>query len=100
MPLAWFIAVTDGQALRTLHPRALGAAAETVEAIVRAHVLEGAPPAPAVPPRPPAAILSAHELAREQGFTGDLCAHCGSDRMLRVGTCLTCQACGSTTGCG
>lgn len=33
-------------------------------------------------------------------YSGELCSKCGSDRMRRAGTCLTCEACGETTGCG
>jgi hypothetical protein len=32
------------------------------------------------------------------GFTGDPCDHCGLFTMVRTGTCLTCQSCGSTSG--
>lgn len=32
------------------------------------------------------------------GFTGDICQTCGSPRMIRTGTCLTCQDCGDTSG--
>jgi ribonucleoside-diphosphate reductase alpha chain len=41
----------------------------------------------------------ARRLARENGFTGDICTDCGSSQMVRNGTCLKCNACGSTTGC-
>ena len=41
----------------------------------------------------------ARQAARERGFTGDLCDDCGSSQMVRNGTCLKCNACGSTTGC-
>jgi hypothetical protein len=34
------------------------------------------------------------------GFTGDTCSNCGSMRMVRTGTCSTCQECGTTSGCG
>ncbi len=37
--------------------------------------------------------------ARERGYTGDICPECGSMTMVRNGTCLKCQTCGSTTGC-
>ncbi len=33
------------------------------------------------------------------GFTGSCCATCGSSRMVRSGTCETCQECGSNSGC-
>ena len=38
-------------------------------------------------------------VAREQGFTGDICSNCGGSNMQRSGTCLKCAECGSTTGC-
>ena len=38
---------------------------------------------------------------RVTNYTGDPCSNCGSFLMVRSGTCLTCQACGSTSGgCG
>lgn len=30
---------------------------------------------------------------------GEICPNCGSDRMVRNGTCKVCLDCGSTTGC-
>ncbi|QEK38984.1 adenosylcobalamin-dependent ribonucleoside-diphosphate reductase [Candidatus Nesciobacter abundans] len=33
------------------------------------------------------------------GYTGDMCAHCKEFSMRRVGTCLQCDKCGSTSGC-
>lgn len=33
------------------------------------------------------------------GFTGNMCMDCGSDQMVRSGTCEKCSVCGSTTGC-
>ena len=38
-------------------------------------------------------------LARERGFTGDICDDCGGSQMVRNGTCLKCNSCGATTGC-
>ncbi len=37
--------------------------------------------------------------ARMQGYTGDACEECNEFSMKRVGSCLTCDACGSNTGC-
>ncbi len=37
--------------------------------------------------------------AKERGFTGDICDDCGGSQMVRNGTCLKCNECGSTTGC-
>ena len=30
---------------------------------------------------------------------GEICSHCGSDRMMQNGTCKLCLDCGTTTGC-
>ena len=38
-------------------------------------------------------------LAQAQGYTGDACTNCGNFSLRRSGTCLCCDACGSTTGC-
>ena len=45
------------------------------------------------------AHLDAKDNARQQGFTGDQCAACGSMKMKRNGSCLLCVDCGETTGC-
>ena len=47
-----------------------------------------------------AAALSAEvSKARLQGYTGDACPSCQSFTMVRNGSCLKCQTCGSTSGC-
>jgi ribonucleoside-diphosphate reductase alpha chain len=38
-------------------------------------------------------------LARQHGYTGDICPNCQSMTMVRNGTCLKCETCGETTGC-
>ena len=38
-------------------------------------------------------MTKTRRLARERGFTGDICDDCGS-QMVRNGTCLKCNACG------
>jgi len=37
--------------------------------------------------------------AQAKGYVGDMCAECGSFTLIRNGTCLKCDTCGSTTGC-
>ena len=47
-------------------------------------------------------VLSQHskvQTAKAQGYTGDICPECQSMTMVRNGTCLKCNTCGSTTGC-
>ena len=47
-----------------------------------------------------AANLSAEvSKARAQGYTGDACPNCQSFTMVRNGSCLKCETCGSTSGC-
>ena len=37
--------------------------------------------------------------ARMKGYEGDACPECGNFTLVRNGTCLKCDTCGSTTGC-
>ena len=37
--------------------------------------------------------------ARMQGYEGDSCHECGNFTLVRNGTCLKCDTCGSTSGC-
>ena len=39
------------------------------------------------------------QVAKMKGYEGDPCPECGSYTLLRNGTCLKCDTCGSTTGC-
>jgi ribonucleoside-diphosphate reductase alpha chain len=58
-------------------------------------------PAMAIPGHGHAAAkpVSAFQVAREKGYTGDPCPECGHLTMVRNGACLKCQTCGATTGC-
>ena len=37
--------------------------------------------------------------ARMKGYEGESCAECANFTMVRNGTCLKCDTCGSTSGC-
>ena len=37
--------------------------------------------------------------ARAKGYSGDPCPECANFTLVRNGTCLKCDTCGSTTGC-
>jgi ribonucleoside-diphosphate reductase alpha chain len=37
--------------------------------------------------------------ARAKGYEGDPCGECGNMTLVRNGTCMKCDTCGSTTGC-
>jgi len=43
--------------------------------------------------------VRAAKVARERGYTGDVCATCGGCRMVRSGSCQRCEDCASTSGC-
>jgi ribonucleoside-diphosphate reductase alpha chain len=43
--------------------------------------------------------LDARIKARMQGYEGDPCGECGNYTLVRNGTCMKCNTCGSTTGC-
>ena len=46
-----------------------------------------------------AADSSQHSFARQIGYEGDPCPECGHFTLVRNGSCLKCETCGSTTGC-
>jgi ribonucleoside-diphosphate reductase alpha chain len=37
--------------------------------------------------------------ARMKGYEGDSCGECGNFTLVRNGTCMKCDTCGSTSGC-
>jgi ribonucleoside-diphosphate reductase alpha chain len=37
--------------------------------------------------------------ARAKGYEGEMCDECGNFTLVRNGTCMKCDTCGSTTGC-
>jgi len=49
----------------------------------------------------PAPTSAAQQIAqaRMKGYEGENCAECGNFTMVRNGTCLKCDTCGSTSGC-
>jgi len=54
-------------------------------------------PAPA--PARAAAPQDARTIARMKGYEGESCPECQNFTLVRNGTCLKCDTCGSTTGC-
>ena len=58
--------------------------------------------APAAPASGQSALAKPKESARSariKGYEGDPCPVCGHLTLVRNGTCLKCETCGSTTGC-
>jgi ribonucleoside-diphosphate reductase alpha chain len=63
---------------------------ETVSLGVRtATVVAGAGPS----------VSDQREVARMKGYVGEACPECHNFTLVRNGTCLKCDTCGSTTGC-
>ena len=51
-------------------------------------------------PKPERVEVPLHIIqARIKGYEGDPCPNCGSFTLIRNGTCMKCDTCGSTTGC-
>ena len=46
-----------------------------------------------------AAAAEKRAEARAKGYEGEACGECGNFTLVRNGTCLKCDTCGSTTGC-
>ena len=76
----------------------------TAEAVTAPHPLPGDGPANSVTL---SAATTAHvdsklvrmRQARLKGYEGDACGDCGNFTLVRNGTCLKCDTCGSTSGC-
>ncbi len=52
-----------------------------------------------VTPNEAKAVAEKRTQARMKGYTGEACGECGNFTLVRNGTCLKCDTCGSTTGC-
>ena len=59
--------------------------------------LNWAEPAPAAEPQKSTADKRSE--ARMKGYVGEACPECANFTLVRNGTCLKCDTCGSTTGC-
>jgi ribonucleoside-diphosphate reductase alpha chain len=46
-----------------------------------------------------AAVSAKRKEAQMKGYVGEACSECGNFTLVRNGTCLKCDTCGSTTGC-
>jgi len=46
-----------------------------------------------------AAAIEKRAEARAKGYEGEACGECGNFTLVRNGTCMKCDTCGSTTGC-
>jgi ribonucleoside-diphosphate reductase alpha chain len=75
-------------------------AAESVAApVMMQGALAEAPAMMAYEPSRPVQAMDARTEARMKGYEGENCSECGNFTMVRNGTCLKCDTCGSTSGC-
>ncbi|NBC34456.1 MAG: hypothetical protein GVY13_17410, partial [Alphaproteobacteria bacterium] len=49
--------------------------------------------------RPAPSKTDRRREARARGYEGDPCTECGNLTLVRNGTCMKCDTCGSTSGC-
>ncbi|MEP5518029.1 MAG: vitamin B12-dependent ribonucleotide reductase [Bauldia litoralis] len=100
---------TAGGTIRAVGSAPSGGSMARVASAVRALADEqpatasGLAPSPhaRVAPQADAKALEAERsaAARLRGYLGDACGECGNFTLVRNGTCLKCDTCGSTTGC-
>jgi ribonucleoside-diphosphate reductase alpha chain len=57
------------------------------------------PQIPFAKPDPKAAAAARRAEAKAKGYEGEMCSECMNFTLVRNGTCLKCDTCGSTTGC-
>jgi len=87
-----------GGPVGALQARALSLAAttETIEETIEETIVTPLPD-PTIDAEADAAQRVAE--ARMKGYEGEACGECGNFTMVRNGTCLKCNTCGSTSGC-
>jgi ribonucleoside-diphosphate reductase alpha chain len=86
-------AVAASEEVVTAFKRDLDIEVDTDTQVVSAQIIEETRPSPA--PSNARQIVE----ARMKGYEGENCAECGNFTMVRNGTCLKCDTCGSTSGC-
>ena len=74
-------------------------AAETMGSLALAASPALAPVVEAVIASAAAVTADRRAEARMRGYEGENCGECGNFTMVRNGTCLKCDTCGSTSGC-
>ncbi|MBN8535303.1 MAG: vitamin B12-dependent ribonucleotide reductase [Rhizobiales bacterium] len=88
-------------ALHTSGATALKADADIAAAIESLGFAEAASARASAPAaaKPADDVATKRSIAKMKGYVGDACGECGNFTLLRNGTCLKCDTCGSTTGC-
>ncbi len=96
--------ISGGRDLQSLSEATTMSAAQTVAtatqaATGQASVAVAAVAAAPIPDAAPHTEATRRLEARMKGYEGENCAECGNFTMVRNGTCLKCDTCGSTSGC-
>ena len=94
-------ASASGSPAHALQMRATGSHGSSALAVAEAHVdvHEHQNEHVHVHAAPQLMELDRRAQARMKGYEGDSCNECGNYTMVRNGTCLKCDTCGSTSGC-
>ena len=92
-------ATTNVHAVGTQSGRAVARKAAPAEQVFEEAKKEENGPKLAFSPPKDWDVAEKRKQARLHGYVGDACPECGSFMMVRNGTCLKCESCGSTTGC-
>jgi ribonucleoside-diphosphate reductase alpha chain len=87
-------AFESGRSSHPVKPVQTGVAKETYVPLTRT-----AQTAQRVPEAGLSPTIKSMRSARQKGYEGDPCPVCGHLTLVRNGTCLKCDTCGSTTGC-
>jgi ribonucleoside-diphosphate reductase alpha chain len=88
------LTVLQGGANGATASLATAAVADVAQGLAVAAVAERDPRAVAVTTR-----IEQIRVAKAKGYEGDSCGECGNFTLVRNGTCLKCDTCGSTSGC-
>ena len=98
MPQPTVLAASATSPAHALQMRAAEQVATATVALTEAVVAKVEITTPA-PQTAAATKLDRRAEARMKGYEGESCSECGNFTMVRNGTCLKCDTCGSTSGC-
>jgi ribonucleoside-diphosphate reductase alpha chain len=93
--------VTALAGARSVYGHVEGTMALKPERTATAEALESSPLPSSREARAEAKAYAAEKRAeaKAQGYEGEACGECGNFTLVRNGTCMKCNTCGSTTGC-
>ncbi len=93
------VVVMPQSASTSSHSPAHALQMRAAESVQSAHALAEAPAVMTYEASAPIKAFDQRAQARMKGYEGDTCGECGNYTMVRNGTCLKCDTCGSTSGC-